>query len=291
MRTTPHILELPKAAAQRLSSSAPSSETSFKRISLGNFGIDTYSEIALADHVLDHAFNGTKTRQIVTANAQFYVLAENDERFRRCLEHAEYVCADGAPIVWACNRFAGSLVPRIAGVDFIQTLCERGMRDGLRVFFLGGRPGTAALAAASLQAKYPGMQIAGVSCPDWGFEKQAKTLDPVLAQIATAKPHLLLVGLGAPKQEFFIDEHIRSLHVPIAIGIGGSFEILSGSVQRAPGWIQSRGFEWAFRLMQEPRRLWKRYLLGNAAFVWDLMKWRLRVLRSTSAIREPLKES
>ncbi len=291
MSTAPHILELPKSPERASSSTAANAATPFKRISLGNLGIDTYSEVALADHVLDHAFNGTKTRQIVTANAQFYVLAEHDERFRRCLEHAEYVCADGAPIVWACHRFAGSAVPRIAGVDFIQTLCERGMRDGLRVFFLGGRPGTAALAAASLQAKYPGMQIAGVSCPDWGFEKQAETLNPVLAQIAAANPHLLLVGLGAPKQEFFIDEHIRSLHVPIAIGIGGSFEILSGSLKRAPGWMQSRGFEWAFRLMQEPRRLWKRYLLGNAEFVWDVMKWRLRVLRSTNVIREPLKES
>jgi N-acetylglucosaminyldiphosphoundecaprenol N-acetyl-beta-D-mannosaminyltransferase len=111
------------------------------RINLGSLGIDTYSETALVDHVLDHAFNSTKTRQIVTANAQFYVLAEKNQRFRSCLESAEYICADGMPIVWACERFTGIKVPRITGVDFIGMLCERGARDGLRVYLLGGRPG------------------------------------------------------------------------------------------------------------------------------------------------------
>jgi N-acetylglucosaminyldiphosphoundecaprenol N-acetyl-beta-D-mannosaminyltransferase len=254
-------------------------EAPVERIHLGNLGIDTYAETALADHVLDHAFNGTRTRQIVTANAQFFVLAEKNQRFRECLEASEYVCADGMPIVWACERFTGTKVPRITGVDFISLLCERGARDGLRVYLLGGRPGTAQATAESLKERFPGVVIAGVDCPDWGFETSSATLAPVLARIAAAKPHILLAGLGAPKQEFFIQEHIRPLKVPIAIGIGGSFEILSGSLKRAPTWVQTRGFEWAYRLRQEPRRLWKRYLVGNAEFFWDIVKWRVRVLR------------
>jgi N-acetylglucosaminyldiphosphoundecaprenol N-acetyl-beta-D-mannosaminyltransferase len=247
------------------------------RINLGSLGIDTYSETALVDHVLDHAFNGKKTRQIVTANAQFYVLADKNQRFRSCLETAEYICADGMPIVWACERFTGIKVPRITGVDFIGLLCERGARDGLRVYLLGGRPGTAMATAQRLQKAYPGVVIAGVDCPEWGFEGSEATLRPVIERIAAAKPHLLLAGLGAPKQEFFIHDHVRPLKVPVAIGIGGSFEILSGSLQRAPQWAQSSGMEWAYRLTQEPRRLWKRYLVGNAIFLWDLAKWRLRL--------------
>ena len=261
------------------------------RIHIGNLGIDTYSETALADHVLDHAFNGRRTRQIITANAQFYVLAEKNRRFRECLEAAEYSCADGMPIVWACERFAGTKVPRITGVDFISMLCERGARDGLRVYLLGGRPGTAQATADMLKAKFPGVVIAGVDCPEWGFEASEVTLKPVVQRIAAAKPHILLAGLGAPKQEFFIHEHIRPIKIPIAIGIGGSFEILSGSLQRAPLWFQTHGLEWAFRLTQEPRRLLSRYLTGNAEFLWDIAKWRMRVMRRTSQLPTEVKSS
>ncbi len=264
-------------------------QSKVERIHLGNLGIDTYSETALADHVLDHAFNGKRTRQIITANAQFYVLAEKNKRFRECLEAAEYSCADGMPIVWACERFAGTKVPRITGVDFIGLLCQRGARDGLRVYLLGGRPGTAQATAEVLKTKFPGVQIAGVDCPEWGFETSTATLAPVIKRIQAAKPHILLAGLGAPKQEFFIHEHIRPIKVPIAIGIGGSFEILSGSLQRAPVWFQSHGLEWAFRLAQEPRRLLARYVAGNAEFIWDIAKWRLRTLRSAPRLPEEVR--
>ncbi len=245
------------------------------RMSIGHVGIDTYSESALVEEVLEHAVYGSSTRQIVTVNAQLYVLAEKSRRFRECLKTADYLCADGMPIVWACTTFGGRRVPRIAGVDLIEHLCQCGAARGLSVFLLGGRPETASVTARRLSRQYPGLKIAGVSCPELGFEKCEETLSPVLEQIAKARPHILFVGLGAPKQEFFIDEHIRPLKVPIAVGIGGSFEILSGSIERAPKWMQSSGLEWAFRLHQEPRRLWKRYLIGNAEFLWSVAKWRL----------------
>jgi len=281
-----HVARPPHVVRRRKPSVPPAT-----RIHIGNLGIDTYSETALADHVLDHAFNGRRTRQIITANAQFYVLAEKNLRFRECLEAAEYSCADGMPIVWACERFARTKVPRITGVDFISMLCERGARDGLRVYLLGGRPGTAQATADMLKERFPGVVIAGVDCPEWGFEASEDTLKPVLQRIAAAKPHILLAGLGAPKQEFFIHEHIRPIKIPIAIGIGGSFEILSGSLQRAPQWVQSHGLEWAFRLLQEPRRLLKRYLTGNAEFLWDIAKWRMRVMRNTRPLPTEVKSS
>jgi N-acetylglucosaminyldiphosphoundecaprenol N-acetyl-beta-D-mannosaminyltransferase len=143
------------------------------------------------------------------------------------------------------------------------------------VHLLGGKPGAADSTAQVLKRRYPGIQIAGVSCPQIGFERGEESLQEVLDQIAAAKPHVVFVGLGAPKQEFFIHNHLRSLRIPLAIGIGGSFEILSGKLQRAPGWMQSAGLEWAFRLCQEPSRLWRRYLIGNVEFLWYVAKSRL----------------
>jgi N-acetylglucosaminyldiphosphoundecaprenol N-acetyl-beta-D-mannosaminyltransferase len=262
-----------------------------QRIGLGNLSIDTYTEDALVQDILHHALHGQQTRQIVTANAQFYVLAEQNAGFRKCLDAAEYICADGMPIVWACNRYGKITVPRIAGVDLIEKVCLRGAASGLRIFLLGGRPNSAAKTAAILKERYKGIQIAGVCCPPFGFEKGIETLHTVLEQIAAAEPHIIFVGLGAPKQELFIEDHIRKLKVPIAIGIGGSFEMIAGDISRAPVWMQSAGLEWAYRLSQEPRRLWKRYLVGNTQFIASVVKWRYRELRERAALQPRLRRN
>lgn len=249
------------------------------KLSLGNLEIDTRSEPALIEEVLEHAMTGTTTRQIATINAQFYVLADQSQPFRDCLANAEYRCADGMPIVWACRTFANTRVARITGVDLIGDLCREGAARGMRIFLLGGRPGTALKTALQLQEQYPGIQIAGVACPDWGFEKDGLQLRKLLDRIAASKPNILFVALGAPKQEFFIAKYIRPLGIPIAVGIGGSFEILSGEVHRAPQWMRSSGLEWAYRFMQDPGRLWRRYMLGNIEFLWCVIKWRYRLLK------------
>ena len=253
----------------------PLSWAPFGRLDLGSLAVDRCSQAALIDDVLYHALYGDTTRQVVTANAQFYVLAKKSRRFRECLRTAEYVCADGMPIVWACTALYGSHVSRIAGVNLIERLCHRGAAYRLRVFLLGGKPGASKLTAAMLKERYPGVQISGVDSPSYGFERNEESLRKVLDQIAESKPHVVFVGLGAPKQEFFIRDHIRRLNVPLAIGVGGSFEILSGQLKRAPVWMQSSGLEWAYRLAQEPTRLWKRYLVGNAEFLWYIVKARV----------------
>jgi N-acetylglucosaminyldiphosphoundecaprenol N-acetyl-beta-D-mannosaminyltransferase len=249
--------------------------SSLERLDLGSLAVDQYSQAALIDDVLQHALYGYTTRHVVTVNAQFYVLAKKSRRFRECLRNADYVCADGMPIVWACTTLYGGRVSRIAGVNLIERLCHRGAAHGLRVFLLGGKPGASSLTAQKLKELYPGVQIAGVDSPPYGFERNEESLREVLDRIAISKPHVVFVGLGAPKQEFFISEYMRSLNVPLAIGVGGSFEILSGQLKRAPIWMQSSGLEWAYRLAQEPTRLWKRYLVGNAEFVWHILKARL----------------
>jgi N-acetylglucosaminyldiphosphoundecaprenol N-acetyl-beta-D-mannosaminyltransferase len=258
------------------------------RINLGPIAIDTFSQDELVDEVLQHALHGKVTRQVVTANAQFYVLAQKSRRFRECLCEADYICADGMPIVWACNLFGEGRVPRIAGVDLIEKLCQRGAAHRIRIFLLGGRPEAAHATAEILSQRYPGIQIVGVNCPLFGFERREQSLQQVLDHIATAKPNVLFVGLGAPKQEFLIREHIRPMHIPLAVGIGGSFEILSGKLNRAPMWMQSTGLEWAYRLFQEPQRLWRRYLIGNAEFLWYIARWALQRFPLSLAERSPV---
>jgi len=252
-----------------------------QRVRIGNLGIDTLSRTRMLNDIVAHALRGGHTRQIVTVNAQICVLAEKDARFRDCLHRAEFCCADGMPIAWAANRLAATPnplrrnpVPRIAGVDLIEDICRAGAPRGLRIFLLGGVPGAARAAAAVLAASYPGIRVTGVSCPPFHFEQEPNTLQPVLDQIAAARTDVLFVALGAPRQELFIDEHIRPLAVPIAIGVGGSFEIISGAINRAPLWMQRAGLEWLYRLRQEPRRLWKRYLVGNAEFLLHLARWK-----------------
>ena len=258
------------------------SEDKTRRTSLGNLDIDGYSETELTTAVLEHAMHGQTTRQIATVNAQFYVLAEKLLSFRTCLNHAEYLCADGMPIVWACKIFGKREVPRIAGVDLIADLSCAGATRGMRVFLLGGHPGTAKATADFLLNKYPGLKIAGVLCPPQGFEKDPVALSETLEVIKAANPEVIFVALGAPKQELFIDQYIRPLRIPIAIGIGGSFEILSGGLRRAPKWMQEKGLEWCYRFLHEPRRLWKRYLIGNAEFLWCIFKWQCRQIRRSS---------
>lgn len=253
--------------------------TPFDRVDIGALAIDQFSETGLVDEVLHHALNGKVTRQMVTANAQFYVLAQKSRRFRECLRQADYICADGMPLVWACNKLYGGGARRIAGVKLIEKVCLYGNAYRLRVFLLGGKPVAAETTAKVLKERYPGIEISGVDCPVWGFEKREESLRPVLEHIAAARPHVLFVGLGAPKQELFIHEYVRPLRVPLAIGIGGSFEILSGQLKRAPLWMQSAGLEWAFRFLQEPARLWKRYLIGNLEFLWHITRARISSLQ------------
>lgn len=278
--TMPNKFRGVKGTLSVIGSSAAAAEwTSLDRLDIGSLAVDQYSETALVDEILHHCLFGDTTRQLVTANAQFYVLAQKSRRFRECLHDADYICADGMPIVWACNSLYGGRTRRIAGVSLIEKLCHRGASHRLRVFLLGGMPEAASNTAKLLKKRHPGIQIAGVGCPPVGFEKRDASLQDVLDRVVAAQPHVLFVGLGAPKQEFFIHHHIRPLRVPLAIGIGGSFEILSGMLKRAPGWMQSSGLEWAYRLSQEPGRLWQRYLIGNSEFLWHIAKARLTRVR------------
>lgn len=243
-----------------------------ERIAIGPLHIDPYSAYELTRQLIGHSFTPGKTNHVVTANAQFYVLAEEREDFRRCVGNAEYVCADGISVAVACKWLGRKTVARIAGVDLISYLCQESVPLDLTFYFLGGNPGSAAKAASIMKQKHPGLRIAGVSCPPLGFIDNPRILSGVLDAIKAANPAIIYVALGAPRQEFFIQEHIRPLGIPVAVGVGGSFEIICGVTRRAPVWVRNSGLEWLYRWGQEPVRLARRYMIGNVLFCFYLMR-------------------
>ena len=247
-----------------------------ERVGIGPLRIDAFSAAELTRRLIAHTFAPGRTNHVITANAQFYVLAEENEDFRRCVSEAEYVCADGVSVAVACKWLGKTPVARIAGVDLISSLCAEASTIGLSVYFLGGKPESAAKSASILMKRFPGFRLAGVGCPPHGFIQNPEILKEVLESIRVAQPSIIFVALGAPRQEFFIQEHIRALKVPVAVGVGGSFEMICGALQRAPEWMQRTGLEWLFRWSQEPVRLANRYLVGNTLFSYYLIRNMLR---------------
>lgn len=219
------------------------------------------------DRIANYAAKAQGPAYVVTPNAQHLVLLERDQHFREVYSHADLVVPDGFSLLLAARLIGKRLKERVAGVDLFQALCGRAAEMGLRVYLLGGQPGSAQRAAGNLKAAYPHLIVAGTYCPAWGFEKDPEQLDAVARMIRDAQPHILFVGLGAPKQENWIYEHGTKLGVPISMGIGGAFEMVAGMTHRAPLWMQHLGLEWLFRLAIEPGRLWRRYLIGNVQFM------------------------
>lgn len=199
-----------------------------------------------------------RTHQITTVNADFVVNSLHDPELRHILQEADLNTADGMPLVWASRLLGGPLPGRVTGADLVPALAQHAAERGYSIFFLGARPGVAAQAAAILQERHPGLKVAGVLSPP-----PASVLEmdrSVMEMVRAAQPDILLVAFGNPKQEKWIRMYAPELQVPLCIGIGGTLDMIAGVTQRAPVWMQRVGLEWSYRLLQEPRRLFKRYV-------------------------------
>jgi N-acetylglucosaminyldiphosphoundecaprenol N-acetyl-beta-D-mannosaminyltransferase len=208
---------------------------------------------------------------IVPVNAQLVHLAKKQPRFAAFLERADLCVADGFPLVAASRLMETPLAERIAGVDLAVDLCRLLAQEGGSVYLFGGRNGAADATAEVLRTRFPSLRIVGADCPPFHFETMLWAAESALEKIHAARPDLLLVGLGAPKQEYWIEDSFAELPCKVVMGVGGTFDILSGQVPRAPGWMQICGLEWFFRLCVEPRRLWLRYVVGNSYFLWVVL--------------------
>jgi len=208
----------------------------------------------------------------VTPNVDHIVKLQSDAELRRAYENASLVLADGIPIMWAAKFLGAPLKEKISGSDLFPKLCEVATEREYRLFFLGGRPEAALKAAEILRNRHAKIQIVGTYSPPFNFENDKVENDKIVRMIKDSKPDILFVGLGAPKQEKWIYRHKDEYQVPVSIGIGASFEFISGMVKRAPLWMQKAGLEWFWRLVMEPRRLWKRYLVDDMKFFWLVLR-------------------
>jgi len=204
---------------------------------------------------------------VSSCNVDMVVKASRDPSFAEALASADILTADGMPVVWLGRARGGRFPERVAGSELVPRVSKACARHGYSVFFFGGRPGIPEAAAARLLAEAPELRIAGTLSPPMGFDSDPGLLEQTVAEVRRAAPDVLFVAMGAPRQERFIAAHAAALGAKAILGIGGSLDMLAGRVRRAPGWVQRSGLEWLWRLVQEPRRLFRRYLVDDVAFL------------------------
>jgi len=212
--------------------------------------------------------------QHVAINAAKLVRLQRDSQLREVIAGCELVTADGQAVVWAGRVLGRPLPERVAGIDLMDALARRASDRGYRVYVLGARPEVLERALSTLRDRYPGIEVSGRH-GYFSREEEAEVVD----SIAQAAPDILFVALETPAKELFLARHRDRLRIPFAMGVGGAVDILGGVRKRAPRWLQRLGLEWAFRLAQDPRRLARRYLVGNTHFTWlvarELVRQRL----------------
>ncbi|MFC7476521.1 WecB/TagA/CpsF family glycosyltransferase [Dankookia sp. GCM10030260] len=224
------------------------------------------------DWCLETGRTSQRARILLTANASHLVALQDDAGLRQAAAAADCVVADGMSLVWA-SRLLGCPVPeRVAGIDLLQALLRDAPTHGLRVFLLGAKPEVLERFVAQCRADYPGLDLAG-----WrdGYFAPSEH-EAVVRQIAESGADLLFVAMPSPFKDIWCERHRGQLGVKFIMGVGGAFDVLAGLVPRAPRWMQAAGLEWAWRMLLEPRRLWRRYLVGNSRFIGLVLRDRFR---------------
>lgn len=222
------------------------------------------------------------SRYIAVTGMHGVVEADADPQFAAILECAALTVPDGMPLIWLGRRRGFDLRRRVYGPELLSEFCRATVRKGYRHFFYGGVQGVPGQLAERLQAAYPGMQVAGTYSPPF-CALSSREDDEMIAMINASAPDLVWVGLSTPKQERWMYEHRNKIHAPVLVGVGAAFDFHTGRVAQAPEWMRENGFEWLFRLLQEPRRLWRRYLLGGSKFALLVTLEALRVRRSSQS--------
>ncbi len=196
--------------------------------------------------------------------------AQADEPFRQILNGSFLTTPDGMPTVWMGKLSGFKDMERVYGPDFMVGLCERGVSKGVRHFFYGGKEGIAEQLRDALTARFPELKVVGTYTPPFR-PLNATEEDHLRRQIEACQPDVLWCGLSTPKQERFMAAYKDKLPVKLMVGVGAAFDLLSGNLDEAPNWMKQAGLQWLYRLIKEPRRLWRRYLSNNPRFAWQVL--------------------
>jgi N-acetylglucosaminyldiphosphoundecaprenol N-acetyl-beta-D-mannosaminyltransferase len=232
---------------------------------------------------------GTGRPRLVTfTNIHMITEAQLRPGFLEVLQNMDVNCPDGAPIFWMARKKFGRRAAKISGPDFMPQFCEQSAGLGHRHFLYGGAPGVAEASAQALRESYPGINIVGCYTPP--FRKLAQSeIEETAEMINATNPDAVWVCLGCPKQELWMHEMQDMLNAKVMLAVGQAFDILAKRTQRAPHMLVSIGFEWAYRLFQEPRRLWKRYLVMNVLFACLMLREKLGYKEQWSVLNKPSK--
>ncbi len=235
--------------------------------------VDDIDRSGLERSILSGVRNG-QSRLFAYVNVHAVNLARTDARFREIINRASVAYCDGEGVRVAARMLGRDLPPRTVLTYWVWDLCRLMEREGLSVYFLGAHEPVVAKAAAVLRERFPGLKIAG-----WHhgyFRKEGEETKKVVEEINSASPDILFVGFGMPLQEYWIDENLGSLRAGVVLPSGSMIDYIAGEKRATPSWMANSGLEWLYRLLREPRRLWKRYLLGNPLFMLRVIARRLR---------------
>ena len=240
-------------------------------LSIGRLWVDAVTfpqAIAAIERLVERKQGG----RVFTPNVDHVVMAEHDERFAEAYGRADLSLPDGLPLVLASGLLGARLPEKVSGSDLVVPLMERAAARDFSVYFLGGAPGVAELAKQKLVEKLPTLRVVGTSAPKIDVEASPQARRAITDPIKAARPDLVLVALGAPKQELFIDLVAEELAPSVFLGIGASLDFIAGTAKRAPEWAQKSGLEWVHRLLHDPVRLWRRYLVRDSEYPLILLR-------------------
>lgn len=223
-------------------------------------------------HVVEGFIASGRPHQHVVVNVDKLVKARHDPELRRIINECALINADGMPVVWASRLLGKPLKERVSGVDLFEALMQRAAAKGWRIYLLGAREEIVARVRQIYTERLPGLVIAGHRNGYWRADEEAA----VVEQIAEARADILFVAISSPKKEQFLGAYQSRMKIPFAMGVGGTFDVAAGKVRRAPLWMQRSGFEWFYRFLQEPRRMFRRYFIDDMAFFGMLAREWLR---------------
>lgn len=213
-----------------------------------------------------------KPTQHVVINASKVNLMEDDSELRRIVNSCPLINADGASIVWAAKKLGVPLKERVTGCDLFQELIKVAFEKGYKIYLFGAKEEVVTKVKAIYEERYPGIQIVGYRNGYFTEDDEPE----IVKNMAESGADMMFVAFSSPKKEYWVNKYLEQLNIPFVMGVGGSFDIVAGVTERAPQWFQDHGLEWFYRFIQEPGRMWKRYIIGNAKFVGLTYKYKFK---------------
>ena len=241
-----------------------------KRINFFSVNLDLYS----MQETLEEISSCIKSRtpiQHVVVNVSKLVYAQKDEHLRNIINSCPIINVDGAGVILGAKMLGINIPHRVTGIDLMEELIKYSSENGYRVYFFGATEDVNKLIVEHYEKKYPNLQVAGRRNGYYTEDEEKNIVD----EMKSSNADVLFVAMGSPKKEIFLSKYSKELNIPFTMGVGGSFDVVTGKVKRAPLWVQNMNCEWLYRLIQEPRRMWKRYFVTNGLFLLMIIKEKL----------------